>query len=176
MKTWLKVGGTLLLGVLVLGLFAFHSSESVVYKHRHYIYWDPMGLKETVECGSGSINETLMKEVENLDPSKWDLRITTVGDLVIKRFSRSYLSRDEVKRTTITITVVTRNGKLIAFSNVTRTFPGPGAYREVCTTSENGTTTCTKTPVVLDIDSELGDEFTFYYSTGDFPEECRGES
>ncbi len=98
--------------------------------------------------------------------------VYTGWDIIVRRFSTEYLSGDKLIKTTVTINAVLRRGKLLAFSKVARTSPGPGAYTKVCTTLENGTQSCRMELSACDIDSMRIDESTFYYDFEEYVVEC----
>ena len=127
---------------------------------------------KTINCGYGELNETLLREVNGLSRPKWEPQFIQVGDIIVRRFSTEYLSGDKLIRTTVTVNAVLRRGKLLAFSKVIQTSPGPGAYTKVCTTLENGTQSCRMELSAYDIDSRRIDEFTFYYDFKEYVAEC----
>jgi len=100
---------------------------------------------KTINCGYGELNETLLREVNGLSRPKWEPQFIQVGDIIVRRFSTEYLSGDKLIRTTVTVNAVLRRGKLLAFSKVIQTSPGPGAYTK---------------------------EFTFYYDFKEYVAEC----
>jgi hypothetical protein len=145
---------------------------NVFYKHRHYFYWGPSEPRETINCGHGNLDEAILRNISKLDPLKWHTQFIHIGDITVKRFSKSHLSEDKLIRTTVTINAVLRGGKLLAFSKEIRNSPGPGAYTKVCTTLKNGTQSCRMELSAYDIDSIEIDEFTFYYNFEEYAVGC----
>ncbi len=55
--------------------------KNVFYKHRYYFHWGPEGGRETITCGYGELNETLMKQIRGLSRPKWKPQFIRVGTL-----------------------------------------------------------------------------------------------